>query len=68
MITKTNRAILLARKHVAKNQANESSARFCLAEALNAVERDDYGAAHKWAVKSLTHSVGIFHPDHTAAA
>lgn len=68
MITKTNRAIILARKHVAKNQANESSARFCLAEALNAVERDDYIAAHKWAVKSLAYSVGIFHPDHTAAA
>lgn len=67
MITKTNRAIILARKHVAKNQANESSARFCLAEALNAVERDDYIAAHKWAVKSLAYSVGIFHSDHTAA-
>jgi hypothetical protein len=68
MIAEANKAIILARKHVAKDQMNESSARFCLAEALNAVEREDYDAAHRWAVKSLAYSVGIFHPDHTAAA
>ena len=68
MINNAKRAIILARKHVAKNQANESSARFCLAEALNAVEREDYIAAHHWAVKSLAYSVGIFHLDRVSVA
>lgn len=63
MITKANRAIVLARKHLT-NAAQESSARFCLADALRAFERDDYRAAHMWAVKSLSYSVGVFHADY----
>jgi hypothetical protein len=68
MITETNRAIILARKHLAANPDGESSARFCLYNAIRATEREDYRAAHMWALKSLSYSVGIFHPDHTAAA
>jgi hypothetical protein len=64
MIAKTNKAIVLARKHIAANSANESSARFCLNDALRAVEREDYRAAHMWALKSLAYSVGIFHADY----
>jgi hypothetical protein len=68
MITKTNRAIILARRHVAKNQTNESSARFCLNDAIRATEREDYRAAHTWALKSLSYSVGVFHPDYKSVA
>jgi hypothetical protein len=68
MITETNRAIILARKHLAANPDGESSARFCLYNAIRATERDDYGAAHKWAVKSLAHSVGMFHLDYKSVA
>ena len=64
MITEANKAIVLARKHIAAHPANESSARFCLNDALRAFEREDYRAAHSWALKSLAYSVGIFHADY----
>lgn len=47
--------------------ANSSSA-FCYNEALKQWYRDRYDLALSWAVKSLKHSVGIFHPDYKAAA
>lgn len=64
MITEANKAIILARKHIGNGALMESSARACLTDALRAVERDDYRAAHMWAVKSLGYSVGIFHADY----
>lgn len=63
MITEANKAIILARKNLT-NAMQESSARVCLTDAIRAVERDDYRAAHMWALKSLGYSVGIFHPDY----
>lgn len=63
MITAANKAIILARKNLT-NAIQESSARVYLVDALRAVEREDYRAAHMWAVKSLGYSVGIFHPDY----
>ena len=43
MIQQVNKAIVLARKHICADPANESSARFCLNDALRAVEREGNG-------------------------
>ena len=67
MITEANKAIILARKHIGNGALMESSARVCLTDALNAVEREDYRAAKMWAVSSLAYSVGIFHSDYQQA-
>jgi hypothetical protein len=56
-----NQAIILARKHVADNAANESSARFCLYDAVRQYDEGNLDAARMWAKKSLAYSVGIFH-------
>ena len=58
----TNQIIILARKHVAC-----SSSRSCLADAIKASNEFRLDDARRWAVKSLAHSVGIFHPDHARA-
>jgi hypothetical protein len=59
----TEQAIRLARFRVANKPENESSARFCLADAVAANDRGDYDAARTWAKKSLAYSVGMFHKD-----
>ena len=58
----TNQTIIVARKHVAC-----SSSRLCLSEAVKAQNEGRLDDARMWAVKSLTHSVGVFHPDHARA-
>lgn len=66
-INQVEKSIRLARKHVHEGAMN-SSVRLCLAEALEAQEREDYAAARMWACKSLAYSVGVGHPDYKAAA
>lgn len=66
MINQVEKAIRLARKHVHEGEMN-TSVRLCLAEALEAQEREDYQAALMWARKSLSYSVGIRHPDYKSA-
>lgn len=63
----TDKTIILARKHVGNGAAMESSARLCLADAveLQAEGKLDYAKAR--AIKSLAYSVGIFHPDYKRA-
>ncbi len=56
--------IRLARKHLGGQM--ESSARFCLADAVNALDRGDRTAAAMWAIKSLDYSIGRLHPEHPA--
>jgi hypothetical protein len=62
-----NKAIVLARKHVGNGAEMESSARFCLAEAIDASDKGFDEQAAFWACKSLTYSVGIFAGDYKAA-
>lgn len=64
----TPKIIALARKHVANDVPMQSSARFALAEAVEAETRGDLRAAKMWAAKSLAYSVGVFHADYKKAA
>jgi hypothetical protein len=57
---KANKAIRLARKHI--GGAMESSARLCLADAINLFDSGDVDFAHHRALKSLAYSVGILSP------
>lgn len=66
-ITKAEKAIRLARKHVGNGAAMESSARLCLSDALELMEKERYEYAYARAVRSLGYSVGIFHADYQAA-
>ena len=56
--------IVLARKHVSNGAIQETSARFCLADAVARYDEGEYLSAYRWAVRSLQYSVGIFHPDY----
>jgi len=60
-------AIVLARKNLGA-AIQESSARFCLANAVQAFDNEDFDIAHMWARKSLAYSVGISHPDYAITA
>ena len=46
----------------------ESSARLCLADAIALYDAGNYDAAKVRALKSLSYSVGIFHPAYRKAA
>lgn len=54
--------ILIAARKALDNPIQESSARFCLAEAIRAEESGDLNAVKMWALKSLLYSVGAFSP------
>lgn len=60
-----NQAIILARKNLGGDM--ESSARFCLADAIRLYDEGKHDYAKQWAVRSLAYSVGIFHPDYKQA-
>lgn len=63
-----NQAIILARKHIGNGAAMDTSARACLADAIEQYDAGNYDAAIMWARKSLEYSVGIFHADYKKAA
>lgn len=54
--------------HVYMGGMMESSAQHCLDMAMRCYAKDNFEAAHRWAMKSLGYSVGIFHPAYKAAA
>lgn len=62
----TDKILILARKHL--GGAMESSARFCLAEAVARYDDGDLDAVKCWALESLRYSVGVFHVDYRRAA
>lgn len=49
------------------NDKGETSAKFCLHEAVKLLHDGDSDSARRWAIRSLQHSVGIFHADYTNA-
>jgi len=59
--------ITLARKHVGNGAAMESSARFCLSDAITALDAGAFDNAKERAIKSLAYSVGIYHADYKRA-
>jgi hypothetical protein len=65
----TDRIIRLARKHLGSGSGSmESSARLCLADAIELYDAGDFEAAKRRALKSLAYSIGICHPDYRRAA
>lgn len=62
----TNQVITLARKHLGGEM--ESSARLCLADAVELESKGELEFAKQRAVKSLAYSIGIFHKDYQRAA
>jgi hypothetical protein len=64
----TDQILALARKHLSASPERESSARFCLNDAVRAQERGDDRATRMWALKSLGYSIGVLHPDYAKAA
>jgi len=62
------KAIILARKNLGAMEGKmDSSARLCLYDALQCRDNGKYELAKKWAIRSLSYSVGIFHPDYKKA-
>ena len=54
--------IIIAARKALDAPIQESSARFCLAEAVAACDRNEPDFAYEWALRSLQYSVGIFSP------
>lgn len=63
-----DKIIILARKHAGNGALMESSARHCLSEAVQRSDEGRYAIARGWALRSLSYSVGVFHPDYKRAA
>ena len=64
----TDQILALARKHVGDNPAMESSARLCLEDAVSCYNDVDYFYARKRALRSLSYSIGVLHPEFQRAA
>jgi antirestriction protein len=63
-----NQCLTLARKHLTSAAIQESSARFCMAEAVARMDEGQEDSAVMWAEKSLAYSVGVFHEDYRKVA
>lgn len=63
----TDKAIILARKHVHNGAAMQSSAELCLSDAVRLRDEGKLDLAKIRAVKSLGYSVGCFHNDYKRA-
>jgi hypothetical protein len=63
----TQRTINLARRHIGKGAAMESSARLCLEDAVRLYDAGNYPAARARAIRSMGYTIGILHPDYIKA-
>ena len=63
----TSNVIRIARKHLGKG-VMESSARICMADAIQQFDAGNFDAAKMWALKSIKYCVGVFHDDYKKAA
>jgi hypothetical protein len=61
-----NDTLILARKHLGGSM--ESSALLCLTQAIEHRDAGAYDLARQWAIRSLSYSVGILHPDYQRAS
>lgn len=59
--------IILARKHLGAG-VMDSSARLCLADAIELYDAGNFACAKSRALKSLAYSVGMFHVDYRKAS
>lgn len=64
LMASTTSILTIAATHAAAN----SSAEFCLRDAREQVAAGNDEAARRWALRSLSHSVGMFHADYQRAA
>ena len=58
--------LVLVKKHQNDGEMI-SSAQLCIQDAERAYKAGAFESAKKWALKSLSYSVGVFHPDYIAA-
>lgn len=49
-------------------KTGKSSAELCVKEAEAFFNKGMFGFCHEWAMESLRHSVGVFHPTYTKVA
>lgn len=64
----TTSCILLAAKNLGASALMESSAQHCFDEAMKRHDEGRTESAAHWALRSLSYSVGVFHPDYKRAA
>jgi len=64
----TANIITLAHKHVGNNAVTELSARWSLADAVEAQNGKQDGAARMSALRSMAYSIGSEHPDYQSAS
>ena len=62
-IMKAAEALRIAGKHIGKGDM-VSSAERCLKEAEARWDERKFDSAYLWAKKSISYSVGVFHPDY----
>ena len=61
------RILVLAKNNANVRALDEASAKLCLDVAVSLYAQGMYGYARARALKSLQHSVGVFHPDYAKA-
>lgn len=61
-------AILRAQAHAKNGAAMQSSAELNLADANTAMANGNFDGACRFALRSLSYSVGVFHTDYKAVA